>query len=59
MILSNFCSIMLFKIFLVYEIITGFPPKFPNYVTFDLNNCIIRFGSSRAIFLLLQIGTKY
>ena len=28
-------------------------PKIPNYVTFDLNNCIIRFGLSRATFLLL------
>ena len=28
-------------------------PKIPNYVTFDLNNCIIRFRLSRATFLLL------
>ena len=28
-------------------------PKIPNYVTFDLNNGIIRFRLSRATFLLL------
>ena len=28
-------------------------PKIPNYVTFDLNHCIIRFRLSRATFLLL------
>ena len=56
-ILSNFCSITLFKIFFVFEIyevkhFIVLAPKIPIYVTFDLINSVTRFRLSRASFLL-------
>ena len=63
-ILSNFYSILLFKIIFVFEIsdvknLPGLAPKTPNYVTFVLNNCTFRFPLSRAAFLFPYIATKY
>ena len=57
-ILSEFCSIMLLKMFVVFDInevkkIIVLALKIPYYVTLDRNSCIIRFRLSRATFLLL------
>ena len=61
---SNFCSIMLFKMFVNFEIyeVKDRPvlaPKIPYYVTDDLNFGINRLKLSRATFLLLTLISNY
>ena len=64
MIPSNFCSIMLFKMFVVFEIyeVKDRPvlaPKIPYYVTYDLDFDMIRLRLSRATVPLLTLITNY
>ena len=64
MIPSNFCSIMLFKMFVVFEIyeVKDRPvlaPKIPYYVTYDLDFDMMRLRFSRATVPLLTLITKY
>ena len=64
MILSYFYSIMLFKIFVVFEInevkyLLFWPLKNPYYVTYDLDFYIMRSRLSRATVPLLTLFTNY
>ena len=64
MIPSNFSSITLFKmcvIFEIYEVEKGpvFAPKIPYYVTYDLDFDIMRSRLSRATVPLLTVITNY
>ena len=64
MIPSNFCSITLFKMFVVFEIyeVKDGPvlaPKIPYYVTYDLDYDMIRSRLSRATVPLLTLITNY
>ena len=64
MIPSNFCSITLFKMFIVFEILEVkdghvLAPKIPNYVTYDLDFDIMRSRLSRATVSLLTLKTNY
>ena len=64
MIPSNFCSITLFKMFVVFEIyeVKDSPvwaPKIPYYVTYDIDFDMIRLRLSRATFLLLALISNY
>ena len=64
MILSNFCSIMLFKMFVVFEIyeVKDRPvlaPKIPYYVTYDLDFDMMRLRLPRATVPLFTLITNY
>ena len=64
MIPSNFCSITLFKMFVVFEIyeVKDRPvlaPKIPNYVTYDLGFDMKRLKLSRSTVSLLTLITNY
>ena len=64
MIPSNFCSITLFKMFVVFEIyeVKDRPvlaPKIPYYVTYDLDFDMMRLRWSRATVSLLTLITNY
>ena len=64
MILSNFCKIILFKMFVVFEIyelknLLFWPLKIPYYVTHDLNFDMMRLRWSRATVPLLTLITNY
>ena len=64
MIPSNFCSITLFKMFVVFEIneVKDRPvlaPKIPYYVTYDLDFDRMRLRWSRATVPLLTLITNY
>ena len=61
MILNNFCSIMLFKMFVVFEgqRFAVLAPKIPYYVTYDINVDMMRLRWSRATVPLLTLITNY
>ena len=64
MILNNFCSIMLFKKFVVlkiYEVkdLLFSAPKIPYYVTYDLDLDMMRLRWSRVTVSLLTVITNY
>ena len=64
MILNNFISIMLFKMFVVFEIyevkvFSVLAPKSPYHVTYDLDFDMTRLRLSRATFLLLTLISNY
>ena len=64
MIPSNFCSITLFNMFVVFEIyeVKDSPvwaPKIPYYATYDLDFDMMRSRLSRATFWLLILITNY
>ena len=64
MILSNFCSIMLFKMFVVFEIyeVKDRPvlaPKIPYYVTYDLDFDMMRLKLPSATVPLFTLITNY
>ena len=64
MIPSNFCSIMLFKMFVVFGIYNVkdrhvLAPKIPNYVTYDLDFDMMGWRLSRATVPLLTLITNY
>ena len=64
MIPSNFSSIMLFKMFVVFEIykVEDRPvlaPNIPYYVTYDLDFQIMRWRLSRATVPLLTLISNY
>ena len=64
MILRNFCSIMLFKLFVVLKDLRGqrfvvLVTKIPNYVTHDLDVDLIRLRMSRTTVPLLTLISNY
>ena len=63
-ILNYFCSIMLIKMFVVFEIyevkvFSVLAPKSPYHVTYDLDFDMIRLRMSRATLLLLTLISIY